>query len=131
MTDPLFWLLAVAVVFIVALSKSGLLGSLGLIGVPVLSLAMPAREAAGMMLPVLLCMDAVGLLAYRKQFDNFITVSCPGPLVLIDGEMKDEDIETYCKENFEELLQKMKPTAGTSFKRSVHFILGSVQMTSL
>ena len=30
---------------------------------------------------------------YRKQFDNFITVSCPGPLVLVDGKMEDEDIE--------------------------------------
>jgi len=69
MTDPTFWLLAVPVVFIVALSKSGLLGSLGLIGVPVLSLVMSPRDAAGLMLPVLLCMDAVGLLAYRRQFD--------------------------------------------------------------
>lgn len=30
---------------------------------------------------------------YRKQFDNFTTVSCPGPLVLVDGEMQAEDIE--------------------------------------
>ncbi len=28
---------------------------------------------------------------YRKQFDNFITTSCPGPLVLIDGEMQNDD----------------------------------------
>ncbi len=30
---------------------------------------------------------------YRKQFDHFTTVSCPGPLVLIDGEMQADDIE--------------------------------------
>lgn len=82
MSDPLFWLLAVAVVFVVALSKSGLLGSLGLIGVPLLSLAMPAREAAGMMLPVLLCMDAIGIWAYRKQFDRrLLMIMLPGAIV--------------------------------------------------
>lgn len=82
MSDPMFWLLAVAVIFVVALSKSGLLGSLGLIGVPLLSLAMPAREAAGMMLPVLLCMDAVGIFSYRKQFDKrLLKIMLPGALV--------------------------------------------------
>ncbi|VAW90371.1 tRNA (5-methylaminomethyl-2-thiouridylate)-methyltransferase [hydrothermal vent metagenome] len=30
---------------------------------------------------------------YRKQFDYITTVSCPGPLVLIDGEMQAEDVE--------------------------------------
>ncbi len=30
---------------------------------------------------------------YRKQFDHFTTVSCPGPLALIDGEMQADDIE--------------------------------------
>jgi hypothetical protein len=30
---------------------------------------------------------------YRKQFTNFTTVSCPGPLVLIDGELKEGDAE--------------------------------------
>jgi uncharacterized protein len=69
MPDYLFWSLAVATVAIVALSKSGLLGSLGMVGVPMLSLIMPAREAAGMLLPLLIVMDLIGLLAFRREFD--------------------------------------------------------------
>ena len=79
MSDPLFILVAVSAVFIVALSKSGLLGSLGMVGVPLMSLVMPAREAAGMLLPILLVMDAVGLWAYRRQFDfNILKIMLPG-----------------------------------------------------
>jgi len=70
MFDPWFWSLAVVTVAIVALSKSGFLGSLGLMGVPLLSLVMPAREAAGMLLPLLCLMDVIGLLAFRREFDS-------------------------------------------------------------
>jgi uncharacterized membrane protein YfcA len=69
MLDPWFWPIAVATIVIVALSKSGFLGSLGMVGVPLLSLVMPAREAAGMLLPLLCVMDVVGLLAFRREFD--------------------------------------------------------------
>lgn len=80
--DIWFWLLAVVTVFIVALSKSGLLGSLGLVGVPLLSLMMPAREAAGIMLPVLITMDIVGLLAYRRQADlSLLKIMLPGAII--------------------------------------------------
>jgi uncharacterized membrane protein YfcA len=69
MTDPYFWTVAVIAVFLVALAKSGLVGSLGVVGVPLLTLIMPAREAAGMMLPILLVMDAFAVAAYRRDFD--------------------------------------------------------------
>ncbi len=82
MSDPLFILIAVSAVFIVALSKSGLLGSLGMVGVPLMTLVMPAREAAGMLLPILLVMDAVGLWAYRRQFDfNILRIMLPGAVI--------------------------------------------------
>ena len=67
MIDPWFWSVAIATVAIVALSKSGLLGSLGMVGVPLLALVMPAREAAGMLLPLLCIMDVIGLLAFRRE----------------------------------------------------------------
>ena len=67
MIDPWFWSVAVATVAIVALSKSGLLGSLGMVGVPLLALVMPAREAAGMLLPLLCVMDLIGLIAFRRE----------------------------------------------------------------
>jgi hypothetical protein len=67
MIDPWFWSVAIATVAIVALSKSGLLGSLGMVGVPLLALVMPAREPAGMLLPLLCIMDVIGLLAFRRE----------------------------------------------------------------
>lgn len=80
--DPAFVAVAVAAVFIVGLAKSGLLGSLGLMGVPLLTFVMPAREAAGMMLPILIVMDVIGLIAYRREFDwPNLKVLLPGAVI--------------------------------------------------
>jgi uncharacterized membrane protein YfcA len=77
-----FWLLAISAVLIVGLSKSGLLGSLGLVGVPMLSLVMPARDAAGMMLPLLLVMDAITVWNYRKDADwSILRIMLPGAAI--------------------------------------------------
>ena len=79
MLDPYFVTVAVIAVLIVGLSKAGLLGSLGMVGVPLLSLVMPARDAAGMMLPVLLAMDAIAVFAYRRDIDwRVIAIMLPG-----------------------------------------------------
>lgn len=69
MIDPVFLSVAVLAVFLVGLSKSGLVVGLGVIGVPLLSLVMPARDAAGMMLPLLLVMDAIAVYTYRRDVD--------------------------------------------------------------
>nr|WP_314257701.1 sulfite exporter TauE/SafE family protein [uncultured Devosia sp.] len=80
--DPYFVTVAVLAVLIVGLSKAGLLGSLGMVGVPLLSLVMPARDAAGMMLPVLLAMDAFAVWTYRKEVDwHIIRIMLPGAAV--------------------------------------------------
>ena len=82
MFDPVFVAIAVLAVLIVGLSKAGLLGGLGVVGVPMLALIMPARDAAGMMLPVLLCMDAVAVWMYRKEFDrSILKLMLPGALI--------------------------------------------------
>jgi len=82
MFDLTFWAVAVLAVFIVALSKSGLVGSLGLVGVPLLSLVMPARDAAGMMLPLLLVMDAIAIWTYRKDADwRILRIMLPGAFI--------------------------------------------------
>ena len=82
MPDLYFWIIAVLAVFIVALSKSGLVGSLGMVGVPLLSLVMPARDAAGMMLPLLLVMDAIAIWTYRKDADwRILRIMLPGAFV--------------------------------------------------
>ena len=77
--DPYFITIAVIAVLIIGLSKAGLLGSLGMVGVPLLSLVMPARDAAGMMLPVLLAMDVIAVWTYRKDIDwRIIRIMLPG-----------------------------------------------------
>lgn len=80
-TDPIFWLVAALAVFIVALAKSGLIGALGVVGVPLLTLVTAPREAAGILLPVMLLMDAFAVYAYRRDIDwrNF-SVIVPGGL---------------------------------------------------
>ena len=80
--DPYFVTIAVIAVLIVGLSKAGLLGSLGMVGVPLLTLVMPARDAAGMMLPVLLAMDVIAIWTYRKEVDwRILRVMLPGAAV--------------------------------------------------
>lgn len=82
MHDLYFWAIAALAVLIVALSKSGLLGSLGLVGVPLLSLVMPARDAAGMLLPLLLVMDVIAVWTYRKEADwRILRIMLPGAAV--------------------------------------------------
>jgi uncharacterized protein len=60
----------VVAVALVGLSKGGLGGAFALMGVPVLSLVMPPVQAAALLLPVLLVMDAVGLWSWRGTFDR-------------------------------------------------------------
>jgi uncharacterized membrane protein YfcA len=82
MIDFAFWAIAIAAVFIVALGKAGLMGSLGMVAVPMLSLVMPARDAAGMMLPLLLVMDAIAIWNYRKDADwRILKIMIPGAAV--------------------------------------------------
>ncbi len=82
MIDYTFWAVAVGAVFIVGLSKSGLVGSMGMVAVPLLALVMPARDATGMMLPVLLAMDAIAVWIYRKDANwHVLRIMLPGAMV--------------------------------------------------
>jgi uncharacterized membrane protein YfcA len=82
MIDYTFWAVAIVAVFIVGLSKSGLVGSMGMVAVPLLALVMPARDATGMMLPVLLAMDAIAIWVYRKDANwHVLRIMLPGALV--------------------------------------------------
>ena len=80
--DPVFWSVVALAAIVVGLAKSGLMNSLGMIGVPLLTLVMPARDAAGMMLPVLLCMDAVAFVSYRKSVNRpLLMLMLPGAMI--------------------------------------------------
>jgi uncharacterized membrane protein YfcA len=84
MPDPLFLLVIVLSGIIVGISKSGLVASLGVIGVPLLTLVMPARDAAGILLPVLLVTDAIALWIYARAgtFDRrILALMLPGAML--------------------------------------------------
>jgi len=67
-TDPLFYAVAIPAVLLAAISKGGFGGGLAMLGVPLLSLVIPAPKAAAIMLPILCLMDVMGVWAYRKTW---------------------------------------------------------------
>lgn len=67
-TDPWFYLLAVPAILLAGISKGGFGGGLAVLGVPVLSLVIPPAQAAAILLPILLVMDAIGIGAYRRSY---------------------------------------------------------------
>ena len=64
-----FWALAVLAAVVVGMSKGGL-PVVGMLGVPILSLAISPVTAAGLLLPVYVLSDLFGLYAYRHAFDR-------------------------------------------------------------
>lgn len=67
--DPLFYVAAVPAVLLTGFSKAGLGGAIGVLGVPILALVVDVPQAAAIMLPILLAMDAIGVVAFRRRFD--------------------------------------------------------------
>jgi len=81
-TDPRFYVFALPIVFLVGLSKGGFLPGIGVLGVPLLSLLVSPTVAAGILLPVLIVMDWVGVWSFRKTFDLVhLKAFLPGALV--------------------------------------------------
>lgn len=69
-SDPLFYAAAIPAVFLVGMSKGGFGGTLAMLGVPLMALVISPIQGAGIMLPILIVMDAVALFAYRGTFDR-------------------------------------------------------------
>lgn len=73
-----FWSLALLAAVFVGMGKGGL-PLLGMLGVPVLSLAISPVTAAGLLLPVFVLSDMFGLYAYRHAFDRrVLAIMIPG-----------------------------------------------------
>jgi uncharacterized protein len=60
-TDPWFYAVALPAVLLMGLAKSGFLMGFGSLATPLMALAMPVPQAAAIMLPLLLVMDATGM----------------------------------------------------------------------
>lgn len=69
-TDPWFFAVAIPAILLTGLSKGGFLGGVGGIAVPLMSLVISPVQAAGIMLPILIAMDCVGVWAYRRDWSG-------------------------------------------------------------
>jgi uncharacterized protein len=69
-TDPWFYAVAVPAVLLMGLGKSGFLMGFGSLATPLMALALPVPQAAAIMLPLLLVMDATGIKALWKERDR-------------------------------------------------------------
>ncbi len=70
MLGPNVLLVGLISVALVGLSKGGLGGAFGLLGVPIMAVYMPPLQAAAILLPTYLVMDAVSLWSWRGQWDK-------------------------------------------------------------
>jgi uncharacterized protein len=69
--DTLFYLAAVPAVILMGLAKGGFAG-IGAFAMPLLALVISPVQAAAILLPLLILQDAVGIWAFRKEWDGGI-----------------------------------------------------------
>lgn len=69
-TDPFFYLCAIPAVLMFGMAKGGLGGGIAMLSVPLMSLAITPLQAAAILLPLLLVMDAVAIWSFRGQWDS-------------------------------------------------------------
>ena len=68
-TDPVFYVIASVAVLINGVSKSGFGGGMGVLSVPLMALVIAPAQAAAVLLPILVMMDLLGVLYYRRKWD--------------------------------------------------------------
>ena len=80
-TDPLFYLVAIPAIVALGLGKGGFAG-VGMISTPLLALTVPPLQAVAILLPILLCQDAISAWAYRREWSGWnLKVLLPGSVV--------------------------------------------------
>ena len=80
-TDLVFYAVAIPAVILMGLAKGGFSG-VGQIAVPLMAVAVSPVQAAAILLPILLVQDAVGVWAFRKDWDaHILKVMVPGAAV--------------------------------------------------
>jgi uncharacterized protein len=67
-TDPFFYLCAIPAILIFGMAKGGFGGGIAVLSVPLISLAISPVQAAAIMLPLLLVMDAVALWSFKGNW---------------------------------------------------------------
>ncbi len=80
-SDPWFYAAAVPAMIVLGLSKGGF-SVIGMLTVPLLSIAISPVQAAGITLPILILSDVVAVSSYWRQWDKgVLAVMLPGALV--------------------------------------------------
>ncbi|MFN3233333.1 MAG: sulfite exporter TauE/SafE family protein [Alphaproteobacteria bacterium] len=80
--DPLFWIVAIPAILIVSFSKGGFAGGGAIAGVPIMTIAVDPVQAAAIMLPLLLVIDAISVWSYRKHWDLAVfKTMVPGAII--------------------------------------------------
>jgi uncharacterized protein len=79
--DPWFYAAAIPAIFVLGLAKGGF-GSVGLLVVPILALAVSPVQAAGITLPILILSDFVAIVSFWREWDRrVLAIMLPGGLV--------------------------------------------------
>jgi uncharacterized membrane protein YfcA len=68
--DPWFYVVAIPAILLVGISKGGFGSGAGMFATPLMALVVPIPQAAAILLPILIVMDAAGLWAYRGVFSR-------------------------------------------------------------
>ncbi len=80
-SDPIFWLAAVLGVTALGLSKGGFSG-VGGIATPLLALTVPPLQAVAILQPILMLMDAMAVVVYRRHWSAWnLKTMLPGGLI--------------------------------------------------
>jgi uncharacterized protein len=69
-SDPAFYAFAIPAVFLMAMGKGGFGGSLAMVAMPIMALSGPTLQAAAIMFPILLVMDAISVWSWRKTWSR-------------------------------------------------------------
>lgn len=81
-TDPFFYLCAIPAVLIFGLAKGGFGGGIAVVSVPLMTLAISPVQAAAILLPILIVMDAVAMWSFRGQWSKpNLRFSLPGAIL--------------------------------------------------
>src|SRR3974390_3929536 len=79
-TDPVFYAFAVPAVVFLGLAKGGF-SALTIAATPLLALYLPPLEAAALLLPIVLCQDAISVHAYWREWSGWnLKILLPGAM---------------------------------------------------
>src|SRR5579862_7332869 len=80
-TDPVFYVFAIPAVVFLGLAKGGFSG-VATAATPLLALYLPPLEAAALLLPILICQDAISVYVYRREWSAWnLKVLMPGAAI--------------------------------------------------